>query len=339
MWIVKRLMRKALRLSSWLIVWTSILVVLGATFAAHALEPETFKTPFDAFWWVMTTVTTVGYGDFYPHTTAGRLVGIFLFVFGIGLVGVTIGKIVDAFSAFHRRREEGKLAYKGKGHIVIIGWSRKAEHALNEILSSNETVDIVIIDTLEKAPLMKDRLHYIQGEASEERALEQANLREARAVLIFADANISEPQICDGKSLMIVTAVEEFAPHVHTVVEVMDEKHIENFHYVDVDEFILMHQTISRLAVRSAFMGGISEVYRQLMSREDGDNLYRVGKRPEWKTYGDAFQELLKEGATLVADRNHLNINRRFQEPIPDEAKLYVLCDRTTYQSLLRKSN
>ncbi|HEU5139697.1 MAG TPA: ion channel [Bacillales bacterium] len=338
MWIVKRLMRKALRLSSWSIVVASLIVVFGATFAAYAIEPETFKTPFDAFWWVMTTVTTVGYGDFYPHTTAGRIVGIFLFVFGVGLVGVTIGKIVDAFGAFHRRREEGKLAYKGKGHIVIIGWSRKAEHALNEILSSNEMVDVVIIDTLEKAPLMKDRLHYVQGEASEERALEQANLREAKAVLIFADDTISEPQICDGKSLMIVTAVEEFAPHVHTVVEVMDEKHIENFHYVDVDEFILMHQTISRLAVRSAFMSGISEVYRQLMSRQHGDNLYRITNRSHWKTYGDAFNELLKEGATLVADRSDLNINRRLEEALPAEAELYVLCDGKTYGALMRKA-
>lgn len=338
MWIIRRLMQKAMRMNSWLIVAASVTVVFGATFAAYTLEPQTFKTPFDAFWWVMVTVTTVGYGDIYPHTVAGRIVGIFLFVFGIGLVGVTIGKIVDAFGAFHRRREEGRLAYKGENHIVIIGWSQKSEHAVAEILTSNTDVDVVIIDTLERAPMLKERVYYVRGEASEDGILEQAGLKRARSVLIFADDEIKEPQICDGKSLMIATAVEQYAPNVHTVVEIMDEKHIKNFHYIDVDEFILMNQTISRLAVRSAFMGGISEVYRQLMGRQQGDNLYRITKRKHWKTYGEAFDELLQEGATLVADRNHLNINRRLNETIPDVAELYVICDSGTYKKLMKKA-
>lgn len=338
MWIIRKLMQRAFRMNSWLIVSASAIVVFGATFAAYAIEPKTFSTPFDAFWWVMVTVTTVGYGDIYPHTTAGRIVGIFLFVFGIGLVGVTIGKIVDTFGAFHRRREEGKLAYRGEDHIVIIGWSQKAEHAVDEILSSNRIVDVVIIDTLERAPLLKERVFYVRGEASEDGILGQARLKKAKSVLIFADNEITEPQICDGKSLMIATAVEQYAPSVHTVVEIMDEKHIKNFHFVAVDEFILMNQTISRLAVRSAFMGGISEVYRQLMSRQQGDNLYRISKRPHWGTYGQAFNELLKEGATLVADRNKLDINRRLEESISDGAQLYVICDAETYHKLLRET-
>ncbi|TCP30915.1 voltage-gated potassium channel [Scopulibacillus darangshiensis] len=338
MWIIRLIIQKALGISNWLIIFASFVVVFGATSAAYLLEPETFKTPFDAFWWVMVTVTTVGYGDVYPHSIAGRIVGIFLFVFGIGFVGVLIGKIVDSFSAFNRRREEGKLAYKGRGHIVIIGWSKKAEHAAEEILASNAKVDVVIIDTLERAPIAKERIHFVSGEASEDNTLEQANLKKAKSVLVFADDNISEPQICDGKSLIIVTTVEQFAPGVHTVVEIMDERHIKNFHFVHVNEFILMNQTISRLAVRSAFMAGVSEVYQQLISRKKGENLYRIPKHPHWNTYGEAFHALLEQGATLVADGNELDINRRLQEEIPDNAELYMICDPKTYHKLLEQA-
>lgn len=336
MWIVQKIMQKARQFNDWLIIWASFLVVVGATFTAYAVEPKTFKTPFDAFWWVMVTVTTVGYGDYYPHTIAGRIIGIVLFVFGIGLVGVVIGKVVDALSTFSRRREEGLVPYKGEDHIVVIGWSRKTEHAIEEILASNETVDVVLIDTLESTPIQEARVYYIQGAASDHEILQRANVQKARAILVFGDAKVSEPQVGDGKSLMIVTAIERFAPDVHKVVEIMDERNIDNFHHHDVNEFVLMNQTVSRLAVRSVFMRGSSEVYRQLISRQKGDNLYRITKQSNWNTYQEAFDELLKEGATLVADRDHLDVNRRLQDKIPDEAELYVICDSQTYHKLLK---
>jgi voltage-gated potassium channel len=45
----------------------------------------------DALWWSAVSVTTVGYGDFYPVTTEGRLVALILMTFGIGLISFAIG--------------------------------------------------------------------------------------------------------------------------------------------------------------------------------------------------------------------------------------------------------
>lgn len=333
----RRWMLKAFRMNNWLLFWASVGLVIISTFIMVMIEPETFTSPFHAFWWVMTTVTTVGYGDVYPTTTVGRIYAIFLFIFGIGLIGVAIGKVVDSFGAYRKKREEGKLSYNGENHIVIIGWSRKAHFAVKEILESHQTIDIIIIDRLEKAPLLQERVHYIQGEAAEEETLLKANLKKAKSALVFSDDTLDDPQLTDGKTLLVVTTIERLVQGIHTTVEVMDEDHIKNFTHVDVDEFILTHETISRLAVRSAFMTGVSSVYTQLMSRRYGDNLYKIKSRPHWKTYRDAFEELIREGATLVSDREHLNINRRLDDPVPDEAQLYVICDDPTYRGIAAK--
>jgi voltage-gated potassium channel len=45
------------------------------------------KTGGDALWWGFVTITTVGYGDFYPISTFGRLTGIFVMFAGIGIIG------------------------------------------------------------------------------------------------------------------------------------------------------------------------------------------------------------------------------------------------------------
>ena len=60
----------------------------------------------DALWWSYVTVTTVGYGDRYPVTNNGRLVGIAMLTIGIGLFGVLTGFLANAFSAPKKRSQD-----------------------------------------------------------------------------------------------------------------------------------------------------------------------------------------------------------------------------------------
>ena len=55
------------------------------------------KTASDALWWAYVTVTTVGYGDKYPVTSSGRIVGVLLMTIGVGLFGVITGYLANAF--------------------------------------------------------------------------------------------------------------------------------------------------------------------------------------------------------------------------------------------------
>ncbi|MFC7320266.1 potassium channel family protein [Halobacillus campisalis] len=339
MLILRRLFKKMIKINNYFLFISSAVLVILSSILIVIVEKENFPNYFDGFWWVMTTVTTVGYGDYYPVTIAGRSIAIVLYVLGIGLIGVVIGKIIDGFAVFRKKRVEGDIVYKDMKHFIIIGWSQKAKFAIDEILGTNKEVDIVVIDTLKEAPLLSENIHYIKGDASDTETLKKANLEKARAVLVFADDKLGNGQMIDGKSLLIASTIESSAPHVHTVVEVMEERHIKNFQHAQVNEFIVSNETISSLAVRSAFRKGVSGIFSQLLSRSVGDDLYYVPTQKHWTTFRDAFEDLLKEGATLIADRNDLNVNRRLDEELTDEAELYVICDDETYKKLLRKGS
>ncbi|WP_326998799.1 potassium channel protein [Cohnella kolymensis] len=326
------------RLKSVFLLIGTVMFVLSSATLIYLLEPATFKERwFNALYWVMTTIATVGYGDFYPTTVPGKTFAMFLFVFGIGLLSLVIGKIIDYFVQIHRKRGAGQLKYQGDNHIILINWSRKAKLAVEEILSTDEDIEIVIIDDSDKHPYDHNKVHFVSGDPTSVETLENAAVRHARAAIVFSDSRIDDSSLVDGKSLLIASSIERYAPEVHTTVEIVMEKHIQNFRHVKVNEFVLSHDAVSRLAVRAALHEGNIDIYTQLLSRKDGADLYEIPVNPAWATYGEAFQDLIRKGATLIADRSDMGINRRLNDPVPPDAKLYVITDKETIITLRRE--
>ena len=76
-------------------------VVLLASLAAYQAEHKTnseFATVGDALWWGVVTLTTVGYGDIVPKTTAGRFCGVAIMFTGIAVLGVLAGSLASLFN-------------------------------------------------------------------------------------------------------------------------------------------------------------------------------------------------------------------------------------------------
>ncbi|SHG27819.1 potassium channel family protein [Ornithinibacillus halophilus] len=90
-----RLGLNLIKMSNLTLFVSTIVFTFFCTVTIYLIEPTTFNSLLNAFYFVLTTFTTVGYGDFSPVTTAGKLFSIFMYLFGIGLVGIVLGKIID----------------------------------------------------------------------------------------------------------------------------------------------------------------------------------------------------------------------------------------------------
>ena len=87
-------------------------------------KASSFRTMLDAYWWAIITMTTVGYGDVYPITGLGKVVGTLCAVFGVLVIGLPIPIIGSSFNNFYARekrrekiaieraKEGSSLAYK-----------------------------------------------------------------------------------------------------------------------------------------------------------------------------------------------------------------------------------
>ena len=78
----------------------SFALVLSATmiyYAEHGAQPKVFTSIPASFWWAVTTLTTVGYGDAYPVTLLGKIFGGLSQIIGVGLFALPTGILASAF--------------------------------------------------------------------------------------------------------------------------------------------------------------------------------------------------------------------------------------------------
>jgi voltage-gated potassium channel len=107
-WVADEVLRQRAIATFLTTIWLVFVVVevAGATvFVAESSNPNAnITTAGDALWWGIVTITTVGYGDQYPTTEPGRIIGVFLLVSGIALFSVLTAFIANAFLARQPRR-------------------------------------------------------------------------------------------------------------------------------------------------------------------------------------------------------------------------------------------
>ncbi len=71
----------------------------------HEVQPEVFKNAFSGMWWATSTLLTVGYGDIYPITPMGQLLGIVITFLGVGMVAIPTGIISAGFVEEYQRAQ------------------------------------------------------------------------------------------------------------------------------------------------------------------------------------------------------------------------------------------
>lgn len=103
---------------AWSQLLTSLAIALALVYVSAVLlyfiegigqGQEDFSSIPRAIWWAIATLTTVGYGDVYPHTVLGKIAASMIAIAGIGVVALPAGIFASAFSDELRERERAKL--------------------------------------------------------------------------------------------------------------------------------------------------------------------------------------------------------------------------------------
>ncbi len=257
-----------------------VLLLLGALSLASAiflwsLEPD--KPLADWLWWSVVTITTVGYGDITPTTVFGRLTGVVLMFFGIGVLSTFTATIASFFVELKLKGDRGMNSLRVKDHFVLCEWNQRAETIYAELRSdprSAETPVVLLTTSVDSKPVGDDDFFFVHGEVTEDN-LERINIGEASTVVILGDDSL-EPGPRDAKVVLSVLTVEGIAPDVYSIVELVREENARHCERAHADEIIVADEFGSRLLASAAIDHGISRVISELLSARTGNDLQRI---------------------------------------------------------------
>ncbi|MDI6906558.1 MAG: ion channel [Thermoanaerobacterales bacterium] len=130
-----------------LYAFLALAVILGGS--VPALTAFEDLTTFEAFWLAVVSIATVGYGDYVPVTTAGRITTIVIIFAGVGLFfyamtilnGVVIeGRILNVWGRRRMQREISRL----KDHVIVCGGGRVGQAVIEQL--RHERAPLVVIE-------------------------------------------------------------------------------------------------------------------------------------------------------------------------------------------------
>jgi voltage-gated potassium channel len=167
------------------------------------------------------TVTTVGYGDFPPQTTAGRIFASLFMFFGIGIVAYvltsTVQRIVQsellaAFGERWRQREMDKL----RNHFIICGAGRVGSRIIREMERLQVPFVAIESDAQKVAELIAHGEHVIVRDATLEESLRDAGVERARGLAACLPD--------DADNVYVVLTARDLNHNLHIVARAVEEQ-------------------------------------------------------------------------------------------------------------------
>ncbi|HQO03508.1 MAG TPA: ion channel [Spirochaetota bacterium] len=266
------------------LVISFILVVSVFGIAVYYIErnnPETLiRSMADGIWWGIVTITTVGYGDKYPVTWAGRVVGIIIMGSGVILTVIISGTIASILVERKMREGKGLKKIELTDHFVICGWNDTSERILRDFQALanklKEKICVVLVNELDIDTLNELQFTYssknfeidfMRGNFTHEQVLEKANVKKAQSVTIMADeSGNNSRQNADERSVLAAYSISNLSPNTEISVELMNQNNEQYLKRINVRTIIIHGQFNSFMLVNAALFPGVPQAAREMMN-------------------------------------------------------------------------
>lgn len=315
------------RLTGWRLPLAVVAFVFLTSWLAMALaEPadNDIAAPANYWWYFVVTAATVGYGDFFPISGAGHVVGTYVIIGGIVTLTLLFAQLSDYLTSVRGRRMRGVAALDLQDHVVLLGYlPGRTERIVAELTAEGRlAIALCAGDEVPENPMPEQpAVRFVRGDLTTRDVMARACVAQARTAVVDGRD--------DNETLAIAVAVDHTKPDIHLVAALRDLGRREHLGYVNpAVQCVQWHMPF--LLAEEAIDPGLTQVYNDLMSSGGHGNTYsvRVPAGFAHRTFGECQTHFGRQfAATLLAVRTEagLVVSPPWDRPVERGATLYYV--------------
>ena len=258
---------------------------------------------FDALYMVVTTVTTVGYGEIRPLSTAGRALIIVLILVGAGTVLYSLTSLVEVLITERiapekvRQRGMRQRVRKMRDHVIVCGYGRVGTQVAAEL--AREGTPVVVID-LEPAAVERAAgagHATVTGDAAEDAVLSEARIAQARGLVVTTNS--------DANNVYVTLAARALRPDLFIVARMDRDEAAARLQKAGADRVISPYHLGGRRMASLVVRPAVVDFVDTLMRSDQGtlqmeEVLVREGAPLTGMAVGDLRRRLEIEASVLA---------------------------------------
>jgi voltage-gated potassium channel len=175
---------------------------------------------FDAFYMTLTTLTTVGYAEVHPLSTAGRVFNSFLIFFGVATIFIGIGAVtqtiieIELGDAIQKRRNQ-RMIDKLRDHYIVCGFGRVGRGAADELRHAGVPFVVVDIRPERAEQAIHDGMLAVAADSTRDEILLQLGVEHARGLVAALSS--------DADNLFVLLSAKGLNPQLHVSARAAEE--------------------------------------------------------------------------------------------------------------------
>lgn len=266
------------------IFFVAFLAAVGVTLIERHVSDQ-FHNLGQGLWWALVTMTTVGYGDMVPGTTAGKVIAAVVMFSGIALVSIFTAAVSSLVITTRINEGKGLSQVRARNHIAILGWNSSGEEIIQSILEDaiRENRTIVLVNKLNPEDaeqiihkFQDIQIKFVYGDFTDETILSRANIKHAYAAIILPDQSDPAKPKSDESTILATLSVKSMEPKVRVIAHILEPENEAHLRRANADRIVVSNKYSGFLLASHVTAPGVPEALDLLLSAQQG---IRLGRR------------------------------------------------------------
>jgi voltage-gated potassium channel len=285
------------------VLFTYLLLLFILVQVERDVDGASITNMFDAIWYSLVTLSTVGYGDFYPVSAIGKIIGLVFVFSSLGVLGYLISQLTVKLTQYMEDKKNGLFGTNMEKHIVLIGYNKFSNHILEQIVASGVKV-AVVTDKKEDVEAIslnfeKDRVFTLYSSFETFENLDKVNISKAAKVFVnFED---------DTKMLVYILDLKNHFTDLEIIVSLNNVSFKNTFNSAGVLYAVAREEIAAKLVASYIFEPEVAALTEDLMAsaskKDDFDMVeFKVTAENPYlnKDYEYAFVNIRKQYSSVL---------------------------------------